>query len=121
MLPVKGGEGDLFADLSWTNRPDMSGSEAPRRLQDAWVATVLAIRDLCGSVRNGSCHLINLAAAPLVAEALGEPVEACAGYGRFVGAGLRLEFGLRWRPSKWAEWIDASAAAHFLAAFSHTR
>jgi len=108
-----GGRGDLFPELSWDNRPDFTGSEAPEPLQAAWVATVLAIRDLCGSVRNGSCHLINLAARPLVEQALGEPVEACAGFGAFIGAGGgRLEFGFRFRPEKWAQWIDADRAAH---------
>ena len=109
---IEGGEGDLWADLTWTNRPDMTGSEAPAALQNAWAATVLAIRDVCGTLSNGTCHLINVAAAPLVERALGEHVAVCAGYGAFVGHGARLEFGFRWRPDKWARWIDDAKAAH---------
>ena len=108
---LEGGEGDLWADLTWTNRPDMTGSEAPAALQNAWVATVLAIRDVCGTLSNGTCHLINLAAAPLVEKALGERVALCAGYGAFVGQGARVEFGFRWRPDKWARWIDSAQGA----------
>jgi hypothetical protein len=76
---------------------------------------MLAIRDLCGTVRNGMCHVINLAAAPLVVKALAEPVTPCAGFGAFIGDGRRVEFGFRWRPTKWAPWIDADKGAHLAA------
>ena len=74
-----GGEGNLFADLSWSNRPDMTGSEAPRCLQDAWVASIMAIQDVLGAVKNGNCVLVGMTAGPLVQEVLGEPVSVCAG------------------------------------------
>jgi len=45
-----GGGGNLFPGLSWQNRPDMAGSEAPEALQDAWVATMLAIRLMVGRI-----------------------------------------------------------------------
>ena len=109
---IAGGDGDLWPDLTWTDRPDMEGSGAADALQDVWVATVLAIRDLCGALGNGTCHLINVAAAPLVEQALGESVALCAGYGAFVGQGARLEFGFRWRPEKWGRWIDSSKGTH---------
>ena len=66
-----GGGGDLFPDLSWDNRPDMTGSEASEDLQRAWVATIMAIRDMRGTLRAGSCFLLNFAAAPLVEKVLG--------------------------------------------------
>ena len=109
---IEGGGGDLWSDLTWTKRPDMAGSEAPAALQNAWVATVLAIRDVCGTLSDGTCHMMSLAAAPLVGRALGEPVTLCAGYGAFVGQGARVEFGFRWRPEKWARWIDGTKGAH---------
>jgi hypothetical protein len=109
---IEGGDSDLWADLTWANRPDMTGSQAPSLLQDVWVATILAIQDVCGALGNGTCHLINVAAAPLVESALEEQVVVCAGYGAFVGHGARIEFGFRWRPDKWARWIDGAKAAH---------
>jgi hypothetical protein len=45
-------------------------------------------------------------AAPLVERVIGEPATPCAGYARFVAAGQRIEFGLRWRPDKWAPFVD---------------
>jgi hypothetical protein len=39
---LHGGSGDLSTDLSWTNRPNMSGSEASEVLQDIWAATLMA-------------------------------------------------------------------------------
>lgn len=109
---IAGGDGDLWRGLTWSKRPDMTGSEAPAPLQDVWVATILAIRNVCGTLSNGTCHLINVTAAPLVERVLGEHVAVCAGYGAFVGHGARLEFGFRWRPDKWARWIDGAKAAH---------
>ena len=50
---VYGGRGDLFAGLSWGNRPDFAGSKAPKDLEDAWVATVLAMRDVHGGIKLG--------------------------------------------------------------------
>jgi hypothetical protein len=51
---------------------------------------------------------VNLAAAPLVEKVLGESIIPCAGYGAFIASDeLRLQFGLRWRPAKWAKWIHA--------------
>lgn len=55
-----GGSGHLFPDFSWTNRPDMTGSEAPQRLQDAWVGSFMAIQDVLGAVKDGHCFLINM-------------------------------------------------------------
>jgi hypothetical protein len=107
-----GGDGDLFPDLTWTNRPDMTGSEAPQFLQDAWTAVFLAIKDVLGAAKNGGCFLINMTAGPLVQEVLGEPVAPCAGYAAFIERNARIEFGMRWRPEKWSRWIDASAGAH---------
>lgn len=107
-----GGGGDLFPDLTWTNRPDMTGSEAPEALQDAWVATMLSIKMMVGRVAEGSCFLVNLTAYPLVQRVLGETVNPCAGYGGFVGATRTMQIGHRWRPSKWADYIDGSASAH---------
>ena len=107
-----GGSGDLFPEITWTCRPSMEGSEAPEALQDVWTATVMAIKWTTGSLRDGSCFLVNLVAAPLVEQALGEPVNRCAGYGAFIGSRRRIEFGFRWRPEKWANWIRADAGAH---------
>ena len=107
-----GGSGDLFPDLTWDNRPSFAGSEAPERLQDAFVATVLAIKDMMGALREGSCFYINLAAAPLVQKVLGEPVKLCAGYGAFIGNRGKFECGFQFRPDKWADWIDVAAGAH---------
>jgi hypothetical protein len=73
----------------------MAGSGASESLQDVWTATVLAIRDVYGSLNNGTCHLNNVAAAPLVEIALGERVTICAGFGAFDGRGGRIEFGAR--------------------------
>ena len=109
-----GGGGDLFPDLGWANRPDMTGSEAPRELQDAWVAIALAVGlELGGRLRNGACYYINLAGWPIVQHVLGEPVTPCAGYAGFVSEHHgRFECGFRWRPDKWAKWIDANEARH---------
>lgn len=107
-----GGSGDLFPDLTWDNRPDMTGSEAPQWLQDAWVATMLAMKDVLGVVKDGNCFLVNTTAGALVQEVLGEPVTPCAGYAAFIEPSGRIEFGMRWRPEKWARWIDANAGAH---------
>ena len=63
-------------------------------------------------VKNGNCFLVNVTAAPLVQEVLGEPVQACAGYAAFVERTGRSEYGMRWRPEKRGKWIDASAGAH---------
>ena len=108
---IEGGDGDLWAGLTWANRPDMTGSKAPS-LQDVWVATVLAIQDVCGTLSNGTCHLVNLAAAPLVEKALCKRVEVCAGYGAFLGQGARIELGFRWCPDKWTRWVDVGKGAH---------
>ena len=107
-----GGGGDLFPGLDWANRPDLTGSEASEDLQRAWVATVMAIRDVRGAVRAGSCFYINLAARPLVQEILGETVHPCAGHAGFVGDRGKFECGFRWRPEKWKDWIDATAGSH---------
>lgn len=107
-----GGAGNLFPNLTWSNRPDMTGSEAPHALQDAWVATFMAMQDVLGAVKNGNCVLIGLTAGALVQDVLGEPVSPCAGYAGFVERNGRSEFGMRWRPEKWAKWIDADAGSH---------
>lgn len=109
---IYGGGGDLFRELSWTNRPDMSGSHAPKSLQDAWTATILAIRDVCGTLRKGTCFIVNLTAAPVIEKVLNEPVRPCAGYAGYVDAAGRFECGFRYRPEKWSKWIDADAGAH---------
>jgi hypothetical protein len=107
-----GGSNELFPGLTWANRPDMTGSEAKADLQRAWVAVFLAIQDVLGSVRNGNCFLVNVTAGPLVEHVLGEPVQPCAGYAGSVERKGRSEYGLRWRPEKWAKWIDAREGAH---------
>ena len=107
-----GGSNHLFAGLTWANRPDMTGSEASEDLQRAWVATIMAIQDVMGAVKNGNCFLVNMTAGPLAEHVLGEPVHPCAGYAAFVERAGRSGFGLRWRPEKWAKWIDAAEGAH---------
>ena len=52
-----------------------------------------------------------MTAGPLAEHVLGEPVQPCAGYAGFVERTGRSEYGMRWRPEKWAKWIDASNAA----------
>jgi hypothetical protein len=107
-----GGRGDFFPDLTWENRPaDLARSGAPQVLQDAWVATVMAVQQAHGGLRNGSCYHLNLSGAPLVQLVLGEPVELCAGYAGFAEHHGLIQTGFRWRPSKWADWIDASEGA----------
>ena len=69
-----GGSNDLFPNLPWETRPNMTGSEASEDLQRAWVATIMAIQDTLGAVKNGNCFLINMTAGPLVEHVLGEPV-----------------------------------------------
>ena len=90
----------------------MAGSEASEALQRAWVATIMAIQDVLGAVKNGNCHLVNLTAGPLVEHVLNEPVQASAGYAAFCERTGRSEYGMRWRPDKWAKWIDAKAGVH---------
>lgn len=107
-----GGSAELFPGLTWESCPDMTGSEASEDLQRAWCATIMAIQAELGAVKNGNCFLINMTAAPLAQEVLGEPVSACAGYAGFVERTGRSEFGMRWRPDKWRDWIDAKAGAH---------
>jgi hypothetical protein len=107
-----GGSDVLFPGLTWANRPNMTGSEASEDLQRAWVATIMAIQDVLGAVKNGKCHLVNLTAGPLAEHVLGEPVRPCAGYAGFVERSGRSEYGMRHRPEKWSRWIDANAGAH---------
>jgi hypothetical protein len=107
-----GGVGDYFPTLTWENRPDMAGTGAPRALQDAWVAVVMAVQQAHGGLRRGSCYHLNLAGAPLVQKVLGEPVDLCAGYGGWIEHTGMIQTGFRWRPSKWADWIDADAGRH---------
>ena len=109
------GSGDLFPDIGWANRPDMAGSEAPEALQDVWIAMVMAMREVHGTVRLGRCGLLNLAALPLVESVLGEPVAACAGYAMFVVPGHgRLELGARWVPEKWRRYVDCQPSDDIL-------
>ena len=42
---------------------------------------------------------------------LNEPVQASAGYAAFCERTGRSEYGMRWRPDKWARWI-AKAGVH---------
>ena len=83
-----GGSNELFPNLAWETRPDMAGSEASEDLQRAWVATIMAIQDVLGAVKNGNCFLINMTAGPLAEHVLGESVRPCAGY-----AGSSSELG----------------------------
>jgi hypothetical protein len=103
---------DLFPALAWTNRPDMTGSEAPNVLQDIWVATMRAMRDVHGGIKPGACFVTVAAALPLVQELFDAKAVACAGYAAFVDDGGIAEWGYRWRPDKWAKWVDAAAGAH---------
>ena len=97
-----GGSDELFPNLTWETRPNMAGSEASEDLQRAWVATITAIQVLLGAVKNGNCFLVAMTAGPLVEHVLGEPVQPCAGYAGFVERTGRSEYGMRWRPEKWA-------------------
>ncbi len=107
-----GGSDVLFPGLTWATRPNMAGSEASEDLQRAWVATIMAIQDVLGAVKNGNCFLVAMTAGPLAEHVLGEPVQPCAGYAGFVERTGRSEYGMRWRPDKWAKWIDAGGGAH---------
>lgn len=118
---TQGGTVEIWPDLTWTSRPDMTGSEAPPCLQDAWTATVLAIRELEHEVRNGWCFLLNLTGAPLAEYVLKEAVTPCSGYAGFMERGRLRQSGLRWRPEKWSRYVNAEAGAHLSAiADQHT-
>jgi hypothetical protein len=108
-----GGVGDYFPDLRWDRRPDMAGTGAPEVLHDAWTAVVMAVQQAHGGrLRRGSCYYLNLAGAPLVQQVLGEPVQLCAGFGAWYERTSKIQTGFRWRPSKWADWIDREAGQH---------
>jgi bifunctional DNA primase/polymerase-like protein len=106
------GSGDLFPDLTWTNRPDMTGSDAPGALQDIWVAVMLAMRATMGAIKPGKCFVTAFAALPVIQARFDETAVACAGYAGFVDEHGRGEFGFRWRPEKWANWVDANGGMH---------
>jgi hypothetical protein len=69
----------------------------------------MAVQQAQGGLRRGSCYYLNLAGAPLVQQVLGEPVQLCAGFGAWYERRSKLQTGFRWRPAKWADWIDRDA------------
>jgi hypothetical protein len=111
---IYGGSGDLFPDLTWENRPDMTGSEAPEILQNVWVAVMLATREKLSAITPGSCFVTALAAAPVIQALFDKTAVPCAGYAGFVDEHGRGEWGFRWAAAKWSDWIDRNAGLHLL-------
>jgi hypothetical protein len=70
---------------------------------------MLAMRDVHGGIKRGACFVIVAAALPIMREAFDATATACAGYAAFVDHLGMGEWGFRWRPGKWADWIDAAA------------
>ena len=92
---------DLPEPSGWSKpEPSTAKAEAPTLAlgsEDAWTATVMAVQEARGGLRRGSCFHLNLAGAPLAQKVLGEPVQLCAGFGRFVERAGWIQTGsLEW-------------------------
>lgn len=97
-------QSDLLPALTWETRPDMTHSGAPEDLQRAWVAVVMAYREIFGAITEGECLPLNMAAGQIVSHVLDEDVDLCGGFALFVtgkGAADSAEFGRRFCPDKW--------------------
>lgn len=95
--------------------PDVDGDEIPHALWTIWGAVGQAMTETLGPVQTEKMEaanpattsiLMNLAAAPLIAKALGRQLEVRAGYGLFLDATGGVEFGLQYCPGAWHEPLE---------------
>jgi hypothetical protein len=97
---------NLLSDLTRETRPDMTHSGASEDLQRAWVATVMAYREVRGAIAEGHCLAVNLVAKAMLPSVLGEDPALCAGFAFFgtgPGAADNCDFGRRYRLEKWRD------------------